>query len=161
MMLDIERLCTFASLASTLGKTQSAYVYPKDEIDRMWEDVLLCQFHDVLPGSAIEMVYEDVERMYTQLAKTGHKLLSEAVKALMPSSNPLQAISDEEDVFAINTLGRPRAEIVKKQGGHVMLHDSDGSGLMTRKRSISRPASMCISSSKNAAQPVYSCSSSR
>ncbi|KAF7172651.1 hypothetical protein CNMCM6106_006781 [Aspergillus hiratsukae] len=25
----------------------------------MWEDVLLCQFHDVLPGSSIEMVYED------------------------------------------------------------------------------------------------------
>ncbi|SSD60349.1 related to Alpha-mannosidase [Saccharomycodes ludwigii] len=34
------------------------YEYPVKEIGSMWEDVLLCQFHDVLPGSCIEMVYK-------------------------------------------------------------------------------------------------------
>ena len=53
MLRDIEY---FATLASIHVKD---YKYPKKDIDDMWENVLLCQFHDVLPGSSIEMVYED------------------------------------------------------------------------------------------------------
>jgi len=47
-MLDIERMATFASVASILGRTETTYIYPKDAIDKLWEDVLLCQFHDVV-----------------------------------------------------------------------------------------------------------------
>lgn len=37
--------------------------YPKSEVERFWKMVCLVQFHDVLPGSAIEMVYDDVLRV--------------------------------------------------------------------------------------------------
>lgn len=37
--------------------------YPKSEVERFWKMVCLAQFHDVLPGSAIEMVYDDVMRV--------------------------------------------------------------------------------------------------
>lgn len=30
----------------------------REELEKIWKDVLLYQFHDVLPGSAIAMVYE-------------------------------------------------------------------------------------------------------
>lgn len=43
--------------------------YPKDTLDSMWEDVLLCQFHDVLPGSCIEMVYEDTTVIYDEVMR--------------------------------------------------------------------------------------------
>ena len=43
----------------------------KAEIDPLWEQVLLCQFHDVLPGSALEMVYEDVEEIYADVSEKG------------------------------------------------------------------------------------------
>ncbi len=33
--------------------------YPKEEIDRIWKDTLLNQFHDILPGSSINWVYKD------------------------------------------------------------------------------------------------------
>lgn len=33
--------------------------YPRDELDHAWKQVLFNQFHDVLPGSAIEHAYDD------------------------------------------------------------------------------------------------------
>jgi alpha-mannosidase len=56
MLRDIELL---ASLASIKG----SYKYPKKDIDYMWEAVLLCQFHDCLPGSSIEMCYDDSDEV--------------------------------------------------------------------------------------------------
>ena len=55
MLRDIEQLATVASL-----KVES-YKYPTKDIDDLWEDVLLCQFHDCLPGSSIGMCYEDAD----------------------------------------------------------------------------------------------------
>jgi alpha-mannosidase len=36
--------------------------YPRSELDRLWKLLLLNQFHDILPGSSIRLVYEDAER---------------------------------------------------------------------------------------------------
>ena len=33
--------------------------YPRAELDRLWKLLLLQQFHDILPGSSIGLVYED------------------------------------------------------------------------------------------------------
>lgn len=54
---DVELLATIASLKDT------KYKYPKKEIDEMWENTLLCQFHDCLPGSSIEMCYDDSDKV--------------------------------------------------------------------------------------------------
>ena len=35
-----------------------SYTYPREQVEAIWQDVLLFQFHDVLPGSAIGMVYD-------------------------------------------------------------------------------------------------------
>ena len=35
---------------------------PRAELDRLWKLLLLQQFHDILPGSSIRLVYEDAER---------------------------------------------------------------------------------------------------
>ncbi|KAF7125698.1 hypothetical protein CNMCM5793_001991 [Aspergillus hiratsukae] len=48
----------------------------------MWEDVLLCQFHDVLPGSSIDMVYEDSAVMYADAMAKGQKIYDAALKTL-------------------------------------------------------------------------------
>ena len=33
--------------------------YPKEEIEKIWKDTLLNQFHDILPGSSINRVYKE------------------------------------------------------------------------------------------------------
>lgn len=56
MLRDLEQLATIASI-------KSGFKYPKEDIDDMWEAVLLCQFHDCLPGSSIEMCYDDSDEV--------------------------------------------------------------------------------------------------
>mgnify|MGYP002247700978 FL=1 len=48
MLRTVEYLGAVASLES------ADYVYPTERIDRIWKTLLLNQFHDILPGSAIE-----------------------------------------------------------------------------------------------------------
>ncbi|KIV87793.1 hypothetical protein PV11_03315 [Exophiala sideris] len=78
--------------------------YPKDTLDSMWEDVLLCQFHDVLPGSCIEMVYEDTTVIYEEVMKKGRSIREEALAALS---------ADADGLSLLNTLSWPRSEIIK------------------------------------------------
>ena len=41
--------------------------YPRGQLDRLWKLLLLQQFHDILPGSSIRLVYEDAERDFAEL----------------------------------------------------------------------------------------------
>ncbi|GLB44397.1 putative alpha mannosidase, middle domain [Lyophyllum shimeji] len=83
LLRDVEHVATLASLYK-LHKND--YVYPKQRIDDSWEKVLLNQFHDVLPGSAIGMVYEDAEKLYAEVRQDGERLLEEAFTVLFPDS---------------------------------------------------------------------------
>ncbi len=40
------------------------YSYPHDELERLWRLLLLNQFHDVLPGTSINIVYNDAMQYY-------------------------------------------------------------------------------------------------
>ena len=57
-----------ASLASTLDDT---YSYPKAELHRAWELVLLNQFHDIIPGSSIGEVYTESLVQYEEVKQLG------------------------------------------------------------------------------------------
>ncbi|KAL4939026.1 hypothetical protein BDV06DRAFT_214625 [Aspergillus oleicola] len=100
LLRELEFLATLASV------TQSDYEYPKKDIDSIWEGVLLCQFHDCLPGSCIEMCYDDSDELYAQIFETGLKAREEALEALGFSKNG-------SIPAAINTLPWNRSEVVK------------------------------------------------
>ncbi|MCH9274728.1 glycosyl hydrolase-related protein [Bifidobacterium amazonense] len=42
------------------------YVYPREEMDRIWKTLLLNQFHDILPGSAIAWVHRQARAEYAR-----------------------------------------------------------------------------------------------
>ena len=42
----------------------------QDAIDEIWKEILLYQFHDILPGSSINRVYEECEKRYTAIYQT-------------------------------------------------------------------------------------------
>lgn len=76
---DLEYFATILSIL--LPKDE--YEYPLKEINEIWEDVLLCQFHDVLPGSCIEMVYKDeVRPMLTKAIEKAEKLIEVALNKI-------------------------------------------------------------------------------
>ncbi|KAG9536698.1 putative alpha-mannosidase I, partial [Aureobasidium melanogenum] len=107
MLHDIEYLATLASIRDVVAKDAKKYKYPKTDIDDMWENVLLCQFHDCLPGSCIEMCYDDSDELYAKVFKTGKKLLTEALHALGFDDK----LCHDNELVALNTLGWNRNEV--------------------------------------------------
>ncbi|PWN53731.1 putative AMS1-alpha-mannosidase, partial [Violaceomyces palustris] len=107
IMHDLEWISTLASLRS------GDYEYPKKEIDDLWEPLLLNQFHDCLPGSAIRKVYDDLEEIYADMLGRAKVLFQKARKALSEAcSSPIKG-RERKALGAINTLGIPRLELVR------------------------------------------------
>ncbi|KAK4498692.1 hypothetical protein PRZ48_009202 [Zasmidium cellare] len=113
LLHDIEYLGTLATIKD------KNYKYPKKEIDEMWENVLLCQFHDCLPGSAIEMCYDDSDELYAKVFKTGKKALKDALNAL--------GFEDKKDAkpVALNTLGWQRHDLAMHQTSSGLTHSAE------------------------------------
>ena len=49
-------------LAARLGRA-----YPAETLETIWKEVLLYQFHDILPGSSIKRVYDESLARYEEL----------------------------------------------------------------------------------------------
>ncbi|MEO5315678.1 glycoside hydrolase family 38 C-terminal domain-containing protein [Pseudarthrobacter sp. CC12] len=60
-----------------------AYDYPGAELQRLWQLVLLQQFHDILPGSSIAWVHQDAERNYQAVESALEALISRAAAAML------------------------------------------------------------------------------
>lgn len=83
--------------------TEKETGYPAEELDAMWKTVLLNQFHDILPGSAIHEVYEVTGKEYEHLAQ----------QIAGMSAQRRRVIAGEGDAVTIfNTMGRKRDDIV-------------------------------------------------
>lgn len=113
LLREIEYFATIASLSNQ----GTGYEYPKDELDHLWETVLLCQFHDVLPGSAIAKVYEDAEKLYAEVAQKGEALLEAARQAALHGSQTIGIASGHTSrgskLVGLNTLSFPRQEVIQ------------------------------------------------
>ncbi len=73
--------------------------YPRKALEKMWKLLLLNQFHDILPGSSIEEVYQQTDQDYAWLKAEGQAM----IKQLIPE-DPAQ-----KDVFTVfNGLGIQR-----------------------------------------------------
>lgn len=72
--------------------------FPKDKLEMLWKDLLLNQFHDVLPGSGIGEVYKDAAQIYEQLEFQAVKIREEAMNYLFGNrvgpSEPKRQIED-------------------------------------------------------------------
>ncbi|XP_013387197.1 alpha-mannosidase 2C1 isoform X1 [Lingula anatina] len=114
------RRCEFllqnAELSNTLAlvlhkKNNVDYNYPSDELERLWKLLLLNQFHDVLPGSSIQMVYKDALKYYHDIETSGKKILVNGLQDLLT-----QQAKDTNDfvqtAIVFNPLCWQRKEVV-------------------------------------------------
>ncbi len=85
--------------------------YPKNEIEQIWKDTLLNQFHDILPGSSITWVYKDAHQMSKKnLAKL------EGIKTTL--LNQLHPTKKECDNYIIyNSQSWNRKEVITWSDG--------------------------------------------
>lgn len=117
MLREVEQLATIASL------TNKSYKYPTEDIDTMWEAVLLCQFHDCLPGSSIEMCYRDSDKLYAEVFETGTRLLRELYKAFGAVDERSGSLHES---VVVNTLPWHRKELVEVSDTEVGIACGEG-----------------------------------
>ncbi len=67
-----------AEMWGAAASVSAKFKYPLDELDSLWKDVLLNQFHDIIPGSSIQRVYEEAESAYSNVIKKAKEIASEA-----------------------------------------------------------------------------------
>ncbi|CAK9439889.1 uncharacterized protein LODBEIA_P39890 [Lodderomyces beijingensis] len=101
---DLEYIAGYVSLA------EKKYNYPSKQIQDLWEDLCLCQFHDVLPGSCIGMVYyEEVFPMLDKLLTKADQLIYEALEATTTTTTTTKGASRKQgEVKLLNTLAHDR-----------------------------------------------------
>ncbi|MDO4899732.1 alpha-mannosidase [Actinomyces sp.] len=75
---EAETWCTTAWVRGLLSDD----TYPAPLLHRLWRTTLLCQFHDILPGSSIAWVYEEAEAALCQVVATAGALAASARRAL-------------------------------------------------------------------------------
>ena len=81
-LVEAEAFGTLASL--------SGFTYPADELESAWKTLLLNQFHDILPGSSINEVYQDTHRLLADVVSTATKTRDAALTHLAgtPAASP-------------------------------------------------------------------------
>ena len=118
----LEYLLREVELSAVWG-VQSApdYAYPTAALDRIWKEVLLLQFHDILPGSSITRVYDESLARYAVLESELQGLLKEADAAWMGQASKHNADGGDNgknggDPMLVNSLSWPRIEWIKEGG---------------------------------------------
>ena len=109
---DAENLSSMAALLDT------GIPYPTEKLHENWKLILLNQFHDVLPGSSIKEVYQDVHAYYDKILSEGTQICQASASALAKHIG-----TDSECVVVFNTLSFDRSPVV--------IFDGELSGLMT------------------------------
>lgn len=75
-----------------LASCLPAKKYPAKMLDASWKKVLLNQFHDIIPGSSIALVYKTTEQEHTEILKNCKDEMKKAAKALFKANGDAAVI---------------------------------------------------------------------
>lgn len=98
-----EVLLHFAEWICTMAYMQGK-AYPHKELEEIWKEVLLYQFHDILPGSSIHRVYEECNARYEIIKKRLNDIIDDCVYFLC---------SDDNSFVALNSIDFERTGYLK------------------------------------------------
>lgn len=107
------RLHNLEWLASLAGPT--GYKIDKPALDGLWEDLLLMQFHDILPGSSVNELYEETRGMYNQLAAKADQMSLTAATAI---ASQVDTAGAKKPMVLFNTLSWDRTDPIRLPGGN-------------------------------------------
>jgi alpha-mannosidase len=107
-------------LWSAAAHAMSGYQYPYSELDEAWKTVLLLHFHDIIPGSSIQRVYEEAENSHVKILQTTDSLADQARKRFSVPGIGLT-------IF--NSLSWERESLIQLPTGFSGAKDSNGQTL--------------------------------
>lgn len=98
--LSLREMEMWSSLA-----IQKGLEYELSKADALWKEVLLHQFHDILPGSCIAKVYVEAEKAFANILSGVKELTEKAVGALVDQEQ-------NQAVTVLNSLSFDRTALV-------------------------------------------------
>ncbi|QCT03724.1 glycoside hydrolase family protein [Paenibacillus algicola] len=78
----MEKALRELEFAAVLAKQLCGIPYPQQELEQIWKETLLYQFHDILPGSSIKRVYDESVARYEVLLDQTESLIAERYEAI-------------------------------------------------------------------------------
>jgi alpha-mannosidase len=109
------RLHNLEWLSVLAGKV--GYKLDKAAVDGLWEDLLLMQFHDILPGSSVGELYEETHGMHEALAGKTDEMTVAAGKAL---AEQIDTSTAKKPIVLLNTLSWDRTDPIRLPDGTVI-----------------------------------------
>ncbi|WP_345218387.1 alpha-mannosidase [Georgenia halophila] len=73
----------WAATAAARSTADRPFAYPYDELDELWQRVLLHQFHDILPGTSIAWVHREAAAAYEEIRSGAEAVIDRALGALV------------------------------------------------------------------------------
>ncbi len=118
---QLNRRCEFALQAAELwgvaAMALGSFAFPYDDWKAAWKKTLLNQFHDILPGSSINRVYQEAEAQLSEVLHLAREIGDRACQSL---------VGEEVGVTVFNPLSWERDELVKLPEGIEGLQSEDG-----------------------------------
>ena len=99
-----------AEFWGTVAHSTTGHAFSASDLLHAWRQVLLNQFHDILPGSSIHRVYEEATAAYSQVIADATKTAQSAAQALINSN-------DIDSLTVFNSLSWERTELIKLPQG--------------------------------------------
>ena len=99
--LALREMELWSVLAMNKGMT-----YNLSKADALWKELLLHQFHDILPGSSIAKVYVEAENAFHEILDGADELQKDALNALTDQK-------EDQAVTVFNSLSFPRKMLVE------------------------------------------------
>ncbi|MPQ44494.1 alpha-mannosidase [Clostridium tarantellae] len=125
-------------LISVQAMLEKDIEYPQEEIEKVWKEVLLYQFHDILPGSSIERVYDESVEAYKKLLNKVEKLTEKIKKQIIENENGYK-----EGILLTNSLNWQREEWIKLYDKWTKVKVLPLGGKVINKESINNYCEIC------------------
>jgi alpha-mannosidase len=112
----MEKALRELEFASVLGAAQLGKSYPSETLETIWKEVLLYQFHDILPGSSIKRVYDESLLRYEELLEQTEKMINETYSHLADQISSSVDTSSVSSMVIFNSLPWDRQEWLHTNG---------------------------------------------
>ena len=138
-----EHLLREAELWCATAAVRGLMEYPLEQFGRIWKDVCLYQFHDILPGTCIAWVYDEVLAGHARIAEELGALIDEAQRLLAGEGteqvtfNASPIARDGVPALAGATAASPEAQVQATTADGITLDNGlvrlfvDADGLVT------------------------------
>jgi alpha-mannosidase len=131
---QLEQALVESEVAASLALVRLQRPYPKDKFDRLWQILLLNQFHDILPGSSIHSVYESAHLQLAAALQEVAQLRTDVLATANPDENSKDRETPEGLVWNLNFDDRPLvAEIEAGEESTIRVLSSNGRPIPTQR----------------------------